>query len=165
MAVYRVSRCIEASLIDFLQSAFTVANWTGITIEKSYTRAYTLAMNSNTGATVVCVRASDTNRKRFQIGTDDLLRSQLVLIDVFATSDGQRLDLVDFIVDSLKSGFVFYNYVTNGNATPTKTANGRCTIQSFEDTPVNFGVDKSGLEVQDRYRHLISLVISTGKVE
>jgi hypothetical protein len=167
MGFYRTSRNIEASLIDFLRVHFELANWSGIAVEKSFAEAQNLAskMNKENNAAVICVRASDTNRKRAQIGTDSLIRSELVLIDVFATSDGQRLDLVDFLIDELKSGFPYFEYQTDKSSTENKIQTGRVTITSFDDKPVNFGIDKSNLEVQDRFRHLISLTVSTGKIE
>lgn len=167
MGYYRPSRNIEASLIDFLKAQFASANWSNISVEKSFSRAQEIAakMDISTNAAVVCVRASDTNRKRAQIGSDSLIRSELVLVDVFATSDGQRLDLVDFIISELKSGCAYYEYKTDKNSTEEKTQKGRVTINSFDDKPVNFDTDKSSLEVQDRFRHLISLTVSTGKIE
>jgi len=165
MGVYRPSRNIEASLINFLQQALEEENWSNITVEKSFARAYSAAMSMSNGAAVLCVRASDTNRTRAEIGTDNVVRSELVLIDVFATNDGQRLDLVDFILDELKSGFPYYQYETGLNSIDSKIQDGRCTIKNMEDRPVNFNTDKSSLELPDRYRHLISLTVSTGKVE
>ena len=82
-----------------------------------------------------------------------------------ATNDGQRLDLVDFILDELKSGFPYYQYETGPNTIDSKIQDGRCTIKNMDDRPVNFNTDKSSLELPDRYRHLISLTISTGKIE
>jgi len=165
MAFYRVSRNLEASLIDFLKQELEEENWTNISVEKSFARAYSLAMNMNNGAAVLCIRASDTNRTRAEIGTDNVMRSELILIDVFATNDGQRLDLVDFILDELKSGFPYYQYQTGPNNVESRIQDGRCTIKNMEDRPVNFNIDKSSLELQDRYRHLISLQVATGKVE
>ena len=165
MGFYRESRALEASLIDFLRERLEEENWTNINVEKSFARAQTLAMNMNSGETVLCVRASTTNRKKFELGSDNLLRSQLVLIDVFATSDGQRLDLVDFIIAELKAGFPYYEYQIDGNSVSSRIQNGIASITNFDDSPVNFNADKSSLELQDRYRHLISITVSTGKVE
>ena len=165
MAQYRPSRNIESSVIDFLRDKFTSAGWNNINIEKSFSRIYGLQMDENKGQAAICVRASDTNRKRAEIGSDSVLRSELVLIDVFATSDGQRLDLVDFIGSVLIGGVPYYEYeVTNGVVT-TKSQNGRIRVLTLDDKPVNFGIDKSALEVQDRYRHLISATISMSKLE
>jgi hypothetical protein len=165
MGFYRPSRNIEASLIDYITERFEEENWSDISVEKSFKRAYTIAMNMNDGEAVVCVRTSSTNRKTFEIGTNSLLRSQLVLIDIFATNDGQRLDLVDFIIDELKAGCPYCEYQTEGNTKTSKIQNGRIRITNMDDSPVNFNTNKSDLDLQDRYRHLITLTISLGKAE
>ena len=100
-----------------------------------------------------------------EIGSDSTFRNPTVLIDIFATSDGNRLDLKDFLVDVLKTGMPYYEYtITNGQIS-NKTQNGRIQVISIEDTIVNLNVDKNSLDVHDRFRHLITLTISLGKVE
>ena len=47
----------------------------------------------------------------------------------------------------------------------TKTEAGRISVGDIDDTPINFDIDKDKLDVRDRFRHLISLSISLGKVE
>jgi len=165
MGFYRTSRCLEASIIDEIKAQLLAENWTNVAVEKTFARAYSMQLDENKNSAVICVRASDTNRKKVEIGTDKLVRSELVLLDVFATSDGQRLDLVDFIIDKLKSGVPYFEYETNKSTIINKTQNGRIRFLNIEDKPVNFNTDKSNLEVQDRYRHLISLTCSLGKVE
>ena len=165
MGFYRPSRNLELSLIRFLTEYFANENWTNVSIEKTFNRAYSQAMKMDTGAAVVCVRCSSTNRKRFELGNDNLLRSQLILIDVFATSDGQRMDLVDFIIDTIKCGFPYLEVQTEKAQVMSEIENGRVTINSIDDAPVNFNTDKSSLDLQDRFRHIINLNVSTGKVE
>lgn len=165
MGFYRVTRNLEASLIKFLEEQFVNENWTGITVEKSFLRAYTLAMKMDTMEAVLCIRASKTDRKRIEVGSDDLLRSQLILIDIFATNDGQREDLVDFIITILKGGFPYLEIQTEKSVSTSEIENGRVTILNIDDEPVNFSTDKSALDLPDRYRHLISITVSTGKVE
>ena len=165
MGFYRPSREIEYSLIQFLTEYFKNENWTNVTIEKTFNRAYSQAMKMDTGAAVICVRCSSTNRKRFELGNDNLLRSQLVLIDVFATSDGQRMDLVDFIIDTIKGGFPYLEVQTEKAQVTSEIETGRVTINSIDDVPVNFNTDKSNLDLSDRFRHLITLSVSTGKAE
>lgn len=165
MAKYRVSRNLEASLLDFVVAQLASANWNNIVVEKSFSRIAGLQMDQAKNQAAICIRASDTNRKRVELGSDLVVRSELVLIDVFATSDGQRLDLVDFLGEILIRGVPYYEYQTAPNSVLQKIQNGRIRVLTMDDTPVNFGVDKSSLDVQDRYRHTISLTISLGKVE
>jgi len=162
MSIYRTSRNIEASIITFIQNQLENENWTNINVEKSFKRART---ESNKNIPIICVRASDTNRTRIEIGTDSVQRSELILVDIFATSDGQRLDLVDFLGDILKHGLPYLEFQTDENEVLSSIQNGRIRVTDLTDTPVNFNTDKSQLEICDRYRHSISLTISLGRAE
>ena len=165
MGTYRTARNIESSIIDFLNDSLILGQWDNVIIEKTFKRIYALQMDENKGQAAICVRCSDTNRKRIEIGSDLVTRSEIVLIDVFATSDGQRLDLVDYLGLVLLPGMPYYEYtITNGVVT-TKTQTDRIRILTFEDKPVQFGVDKSSLDVQDRYRHIITMNVGLNKVE
>lgn len=166
MGQYRKSRNIEASLIDFLTDALSQPNgWSNISVEKTFERVYGLQMDTNSSAAAICVRLTDTRLTKIEIGTESLIREALVIIDIFATSDGQRLDLKDYIVDTIKYGLPFYQYTTSGSNITGKTQNGRLRILTITDVPVNLTADKSALDVHDRYRHSLSLSISTGQVE
>lgn len=165
MTIYRVSRNIEASLIEHIQAELASALWTGISVEKTFSRIYEIPVNTFQKQGAICIRLEDTTHQQAQIGDDSTVILPLVLIDIFATSDGQRLDLKDFIVSTLKNGLSFYEYQVSGDSVSSRTLNGRIRITNMEDTPVNFGVEKSLLNVHDRYRHLISLTISLGRVE
>ena len=158
MGQYRISRAIEASLIDFLKSILEV-NWTNVTVEKTFSRVY------NQTPPTVCVRVGDTTHLWAEIGNTNTRREAQVLIDLFCTSDGQRLDLKDFIIENIKKGSIYYDYVISGGSVHSKTANGRIRVKEIRDVPVDFNIDKNELEPQDRYRHLITLIISLGKIE
>ena len=110
-------------------------DWSGINVEKTFARVYDLELPT------ICVR------------------------DVFCKSDGQRLDLKDYLIEKLKGGIVYYDYIIANGAIQTKTANGRIRVMSIDDTPVDFDMDKDKLDVHDRYRHLLSLTISLGRIE
>jgi len=169
MATYRTSRSIEASLIQYLEAELVSGGWSNISVEKSFNRVYDLAVGGASKKAVICVRLAETDIARGEIGSDSMIKNVMVLIDIFASSDGQRLDLKDFLVSKLIIGCVFYNYTTvqSGRSTSvnTKTADGRLRILNIDDTPVNFEVGKSELDVHDRYRHRLNLSISRGKLE
>ena len=165
MGVYRVSRNIEATIIEYIQAELTTAGWTAIAVEKTFQRIYDIPVDSFNKSAAICVRMEDTTHLPAQIGDTSTRILPFVLIDLFATSDGQRLDLKDFLISILKKGMVFNEYTINGNSVSNRSANGRIRVTNIEDKPVNFGVDKSSLEVHDRYRHLITLTVSLGRVE
>lgn len=156
--MYRQSRNIEASIIDFLTTELVTDNWT-VNVEKTFAKIYDIECPS------ICVRVGDTIHDRVEIGTTSTIRTVNVLLDIFATSDGQRLDLKDYLIDELKGGLVYYEYVVSNGTVQSKTANGRIRVLELDDTPIDFDVNKSDLDIHDRYRHLISLSVSLGQVE
>lgn len=158
MGQYNISRNIEASIIDHLTSELA-SSWSDVNVEKSFARVYDLSLPT------VCVQVSDTTHDKVQLGDDATWRTILVTIDIFATSDGNRLDLKDFIVTSVKRGFVYYEYTIVNGSVQSKTANGRIRTLNIDDSPINFNTDKNTLDVHDRYRHLITLNLSLGRVE
>lgn len=165
MAVYRISRNIEASIIEYIQTELAAAGWTGITVEKTFSRIYEIPVNTFQKQGAICIRLEDTLHQQAQIGDISTVLLPVVLVDIFATSDGQRLDLKDFLISVLNKGMPFYEYQVNGDAVTSRVQNGRIRISNIDDTPVSFGIDKSSLEVHDRYRHLLTLTISLGRVE
>lgn len=165
MGTYRQSRNIEATLIDFITNKLSCVGWSGISVEKTFKRVYDIPLDqfSKTGA--ICIRLSSTTHEFVETGSSSTRRIPLVLVDIFATDDGLRLDLKDYLISILKNGMPYYEYNTGSGSVKDKVQNGRLRIMDLQDEPVNFGVDKSELEVHDRYRHLITLTIRTGKVE
>lgn len=160
MGVYRKSRNIEASIIDYLTTNLD-ADWTSPTVSVVKTFKRISAGN----LPVVCVRLSNSIHTRAELGASSTYRTVLVLIDIFAKSDGQRLDLKDYLVEKLRSGLVYYDYVVVNGSVQSKTENGRLRILTVEDTPLDFNIDKDDLAVIDRYRHLLTLTIDLGKIE
>lgn len=159
MGQYRISRNIEASLIDYIKEELSNASWNNVTVEKSYARVYDIELP------IICVRLSDTTHDKAEIGSESTRRTPLVLLDVFAKDDGGRLDLKDFLVSILKAGCPYYEYTISNGQVQSKTQNGRIRVVTIADTGVDLGVDKSNLDVHDRYRHLLTLTLSLGRLE
>jgi hypothetical protein len=158
MSEYRPSRNIEASITDFLKTNFD-ADWTGVNVEKTFARIYDSTLPS------VCVRVSDTTHNKVEVGSNATWRFPLILIDIFARSDGQRLDMKDYIIEKIKSGLPYYKYTIVNGAIDSKVIDGRIRITNIADTPIDFGIDKDKLPEHDRYRHLLSLTVSLGRIE
>jgi len=158
MGQYRISRDIEASIIDYIRNQL-VGNWSNVACEKTFSRIY------NGDLPAICVRCGTTVHDRAEIGESSTIRTANILIDIFATDDGQRLDLKDFLIRKLKMGMPYYEYTISGGAVTDKTQNGRIRIMDISDEPIDFDVPKDDLEVYDRYRHLLSLSVSLGRIE
>ena len=150
MSYFRQSRNCELSCIYYLETEIAGA-WTGVTVIKSFTNAYKSALP------VVCIRLTDTTDARKEIGATTLLNDYTITIDIFAKSDGQRLDLADFIMDKLKEGCVYYIHSQTSGApeTLTRTADGRVHVNRFiSNQKLDFGEDS---DVYDLHRHLIQI--------
>ena len=165
MAIYRISRNIEASFVDFLTEQLALT-WSDITVIKGFEHAY----DTQNPLPVVAVRAENTIYSKVEIGSNSFTRAVQVFVNIFADSDGLRLDLKDAIVGILKNGLIYYDYTTAKSGRTAivseKEANGRIRIQKIDDTVIDFNIeDKSKLNVHDRYRHLLTCQVSIGKVE
>lgn len=158
MGLYRISRNIEASFVDYLKENLQI-DWNINRVEKTFSRIYAIELPS------VCIRVGDTIHTKAQIGDDSTIRDVHVLIDIFASSDGQRLDMKDYIIKKIKNGLDYYEYEIETGQVKHKDKNGRIRVLTIDETLINFGTDKSDLDVHDRYRHLIDLTISLGKIE
>lgn len=158
MGIYRKSRNIEASLVDYLTAELS-ASWTGINVAKTFAEVYSISTPS------VCIRVGSTDHTRVEVGDDATIRRSQVLLDVFASSDGQRLDIKDFIIEKIKGGCIYYDYTITNGAVTSKVANGRIRVFIMSEEGVDFNTEKSKLDPHDRYRHLITLEISLGRIE
>jgi len=165
MGVYRVSRNFEASFIQYIEAELLSAGWTKITVEKSFSKVYGIPVSTFQQTGVICVRLGDTVHDTAQVGDSSTIRRPNLLIDIFASNDGQRLDLKDFLVSILKGGLPYYEYTVSGNSITDKTQNGRIRVTNIDDTEVNLTTDKSLLAVHDRFRHLISVTTNFGRIE
>lgn len=153
---FRTSRNVELSTLKYLEDSFTI-DWSGITLVKTFKEVYA----KNIKIPVVCVRLADTGTVRLEIGSKTLENRYLIIIDVFARSDAQRLDIADYIMDKLKEGWVHYEHghVSGDNTTLELTANGRDNITEFvTDARIDF---TETVDEKDKYRHNISVRVRT----
>ena len=157
MGTYRISRNIEASIIDYLTSELADASW-NVSVEKSYA-------NVSTSKPTIVVSCQDTDHDLAETGSKSTVRTAFVILDFFCENDGQRLDLKDFVISVIKQGCPYYVKVIADGEEDSSTQDGNLTITIEGDAPINYGVDKENLEKLDRYKHRITLSVSRGKVE
>ena len=150
--MYRNYRNIEASLIDYItyELAYASPPWI-IRVEKSFAEVY------EGTPPCICVNEEDSDVKLREIGSNSYLEDILVSIRIFATSDGQRLDLASWMLSKIMPGTKYYEYtITNGVA--SKDLKG--TINVLEITANRKELRNSdNLDSIDRYRHLLSLKV------
>jgi len=155
---YRISRNFEASVIKFLENNF-VLDWNGVRVEKSQARVY------NGTLPVVCVQLGVTNYNYAEVGSDSIIRTPLIIIDIYAKNDGQRLDLKDYIISKVKSGMPYYEFIIENGNIVSQNQTGNIMVKKILDVPVNFDVDKDKLDKSNRYRHRITLTTTINVAE
>ena len=152
---YRQSRNVELSTLKFIKDN-TDLDWTGVTIVKSWTQ---LDKAENP---IICALLNDTDYTRNELGDTAFRSNYIFTIDIFATSDGQRIDLSDYLLDILNPGWAYYeiSQVSGANRTLVYTEAGHCRIDSiFDNTKVDLGAMGS---VKDKYRQNIILSVTVG---
>lgn len=146
------SRCCELSTIYFLETQIG-ASWSSVSVVKSFNQAYKESLP------VVAIRLIDTDSTRREIGGNSLINDYRIAIDIFARSDGQRIDLADFIMNQLKTGWVNYTFshASGDPETLDRVANGRIHLARFLDNrKLDLG---ENLDKMDKFRHFIEIEV------
>jgi len=149
---YRISRNIEASLIDRITTDLAADGWSGLRIEKSFAEVYKGTLPC------ICINALEIRPEKLEIGNKRNLKYFTVNIRIFATSDGQRLDLSDWLLDKLEDDTDYYSYTITGGVVSAKVLTGRIVITRFFDDRKEL-INTEILEKEDRYRHLLSFEV------
>lgn len=139
------TRNCELSTLFYLETELASA-WNNVTLVKTFTKAYA----KNKTLPIIAVTLESISPSRREIGSNALVKDFEITIDIFATSDGMRLDLADFITEKLKDGWTYYVY-TNAD---TKNATGKVRVNEFLDNR-KIDVSEFSQEVKDRYRYTI----------
>lgn len=163
MGVYRQSRNLAATLLDHFTTEINLA-WSNVEVVKSFQDAQ--STNLTNPKAVVCIRTTNTEYLEVEIGSELRYRQPLIIIDIFASSDDQRIDLKDFIISKLVT-MSYYEYTVTNGVVSLKTEAGKLIIlpSDIKDTMVNLNVDKASLSTQDKNRHRISVKLKLNKVE
>jgi len=90
------------------------------------------------------------------VGSNVTLDVNLLIIDIYATNEGERLDLAKWVYSTIRDGFRFYSYTYNASspATPTTVAGRWIHVNFISNTRVALG---QNVEYEDAHRHRISI--------
>ena len=148
------TRCVELSMVKYLTDTIN-ASWTGISVVKDYLQAYEVPIP------VICVGMASQDPKRWEIGDSLLNQIFTFQIDIFANSDGQRIDLDDFVVNALIGGQIQYYDCAKDPSNSSNilyTPNGNMTVLKFiTDRKVNAPADA---RVEDKFRQIMMFTVS-----
>jgi hypothetical protein len=151
--MYRNYRNIEASLIDYItyELAYASPPWI-IRVEKSFAEVY------EGTPPCICVNEEDSDVKLREIGSNSYLEDILVSIRIFATSDGQRLDLAAWMLSKIMPGTNYYEYVISSGVVSSKVLKGTISVLKVTANRKELRATDN-LDVMDRYRHILSFKV------
>lgn len=159
MLDWQLYRNLENSLQYFLETEVSndgVADENGVNVPVVVGRRHD---QSWTIPIIAVYIDGENSPERLEIGSNRRARTYLLIIDVFANNEGERLDIAAWITNKLKDGFRYYSYSPNlsNPESPTKTEGGLANIETFiSNTRVDLGQDVNAF---DAHRHRISFEV------
>lgn len=152
MGYFREGRNVELSTIYYLETSIAT-DWSNITVVKAFTNAYKSVLP------VIAIYLSSTDNNRREVGGTTLIKDYTINIDIFSTSNGQRIDLSDYITDKLKDCWTYYTHSQTIGDTDSLTRVNAGTVMVtnyITDTKIDFG---ENVDVTDRFRHFIQVQV------
>ena len=158
MLVWQYYRNLENSLKYFLETNVTTDSVTDI---NSVAIPIYIGRQNKQSWTLPCIAVyidSDDLSQRLEIGSNKRLERTLIIIDIFATSEGERLDLAKWVADTINDGFTYYAYTVNiaTPESPTKVANGLVNVDFLTNRRISLG---QTIDEMDAHRHQISISV------
>ena len=152
MGQYRITRNIEASVVDQIVTALGVGGWNDIRVEKAFAKVY--------NGELPCIAINVIKRIPAikEIGSKQTLKIFELEFRIFATSDGQRLDLSDFLQETIEQDFDYFSYTITGGVISAKVLNGRIIVRRFLSNKKEL-INTENLEKEDKFRHIISVEV------
>ena len=146
------ARNVELSTVYYLETQID-GSWSGVSVVKTRPDA------TKDSLPVVAVSLFDEAPNRYEIGSTSLWEEYSIKVEIFARSDGQRLDLAEFIKTQLNSNWTYYTHSNASGATGVleRSSAGKIAIQNFiQHSKIDFGED---VDVYDRHRHIIVITV------
>ncbi len=147
--MYRNYRNLEATLIYKITADLLSDGWTGIRVEKAFAEIYKGTLPA------ICVSMEESDVLSREIGSKSYLENILVSIRIFATSDGNRLDLASWMLSKIMPGMNYYTYTITSGVVSSKTLAGRIIILDITSNRKELK-NTDNLDIIDRYRHVLT---------
>jgi len=149
------TRNIELSTLKYFDTQLGI-DWSDISIVKSFKKAYSKKVT----LPIVAVILDSGNHPQKEIGSTALDSSFVITFELFAESDGMRIDLAAWFINKLRQGWTYndYSHTSGDNSQTEGVADGRISVLEFL-TDARF-LNPETVEVKDRYRHTISVLVN-----
>lgn len=151
---WRAKRNIENSILKYIRDNINT-DWSNVNTGLSFD------YNSNK-LPFIAIRTDSATHRKLELGNTILRTVDLVIIDIYSTGDGQRLDLAEYLLDILRSGFQYYIWAPNPSDkdNPLITAHCWVYVSIVGDIKIDLGESAS---VCDKFRHRITLELERNK--
>lgn len=152
---YRTYRNIESSLADHLRDGLD-ANFSSPKIEVRVGKTF----NEKWKLPVVVVYWDSAPVTKLGIGENRWIEDNTLIIDIFSTSEGLKLDLASFIVQHLREGFDLHTLAKDGGdqSQVIKTPNGTISVSIIGNDPIDLG---DNVDKREKYRQRITITVTT----
>ena len=159
---YSPLRNIWRSCGEYLESQVETEGRTDVAVVVSWQDAYE---ESNKEKNVIAVGLEDGSPTRLEVGSNELVSDELILIDIFGISEGDKLDLTHWIREKLKGGFPYVEYTVDAPSydelmhaeVVSSTVNGKVENRRFiSDRNVRLGAEADD---RDKYRRAVAILV------
>jgi len=148
MGQYRISRNIEGSIINWLEIKLEEDFWS-VRVEKAFSDIYDGTLPA------IAVMVGPIGVTRREIGGKIFLKVPEISIRIFTKSDGQRLDLKDWLIDELETDIDYFTYSIEDGQAEQKLLAGKISIrQILRDDKELSNIEN--LNKVDKFRHIIT---------
>lgn len=114
----------------------------------------------------IIVREGTSSYKDIEIGSRLFKRQITLYLEIFATSDAERLTLKDKLINLLrKNSLPIYDISAGEGEYVFGDVTDYMNVIDMTDYRIRLGEDLSNLDLIDRYRHLINITLDIGKIE
>lgn len=156
---YGISRNVKKSTLEFIQDVLRIACRTDVTA------IYESKRDTETPMPNVTVQLSNNFDKSVECGDTLTVRDFLVIVDVRAKDDADKLDLSDLLYKEMKGGWYYNKYESTEGAISGSHRKGRLDVITRSNTPVDLQVEKSRLAISDQHRQRLTFRVSPNIIE
>jgi hypothetical protein len=160
MAYFNKIRNSERSLIFYLRECFN-SYWSdlGVTIIKGFSNAY----ENKNKLPIITIDLDDVDFDLVEIGSTAINKVVYLNLNIFASSDGEKEDIIDFLSDNIKEGcpYVEASYSDPSFGVISTAYNGRLRLKVESSSNVVLG-DTNDSKDEHRYYLQVSCRHSSG---
>jgi hypothetical protein len=156
MLAWQLYRNLENSLKEFLDNRIIEDSVTDI---KGNLIPIRIGRREENDWSIPCITfyfESET-APRLEIGSNKRDDNQLIIIDIYASDEGERLDLTKWLVDTINDGFRYYSYASDSinREHPAKVEGGWVNVDFLTNIRINLG---QNIDPIDAHRQRISIL-------